>query len=53
VNEGSFRFFNDFSKVSCEFVTKGSNVICSDKKPEKIKSKDQNFDKIVEKIEDI
>jgi hypothetical protein len=52
VDERSFRFFNDFSKVSCDLVIEGSYINCSDKEPEEVKSKDQGFDEATEKIVD-
>jgi hypothetical protein len=52
VDKGSFRFFNDFSKVSCDLVTKGSYINCSDKEPEDVKPKDKNFDEAAEKVVD-
>jgi hypothetical protein len=52
VDEGSFRFFNDFSKVSCDLVMEGSYINCSDKEPEDVKPKDQGFDEAAEKIVD-
>jgi hypothetical protein len=39
VNKGSFRFFNDFSKVSYDLVTENSYINCSDKDPEEVKYK--------------
>jgi hypothetical protein len=47
-----FGFFNDFSKVSCDLVTEGSYINCSDKEPEDVKSKDQDFDEAIEKVVD-
>jgi hypothetical protein len=35
-----YRFFNDFSKVSCDLVREGSYINCSDKEPEELKPKD-------------
>jgi hypothetical protein len=46
VDQGFFRFFNNFSKVSCELVTEGSYINCSDKESEKVKPKDQGFDEV-------
>jgi hypothetical protein len=52
VDKESFRFFNGFSKVSCDLVTEGSYINCSDKEPEDVKPKDQGFDEVAEKIVD-
>jgi hypothetical protein len=52
VDKGSFRFSNDFSQVSCDLVTEGSYINCSDKEPEDVKPKDQGFDEAAEKIVD-
>jgi hypothetical protein len=41
--------FNDFSKILCDLITKGSYINYSDKEPEELKLKDQNFDKTVNK----
>jgi hypothetical protein len=35
--------------VSCDLVTEGSYINCSNKKPEDVKPKDQGFDEAVEK----
>jgi hypothetical protein len=47
-----FLDFSMTSKVSCDLVTEGSYINCSDKEPEKIKPKDQGFDEATEKIVD-
>jgi hypothetical protein len=39
VDEGFFRFFNDFGKVLCDLVTEGSYINCSDKEPKEVKLK--------------
>jgi hypothetical protein len=39
--------------ISCEFTGEGNYVNCWDKTSEKIKLKDQGFDKTVEKIVNI
>jgi hypothetical protein len=52
IDKRSFRFFNDFSKISCDLVTEGSYINCSDEKPEDVKPKDQGLDEAAEKIVD-
>jgi hypothetical protein len=52
IDEGLFRFFNDLEKISCDLISEGSYINCSDKEPETIKPKDQGFDKAPEKITD-
>jgi hypothetical protein len=52
VNEKCFKFFNDFSKISCDLVMDGSYINCADKEPEDVKPKDQGFDEATEKIVD-
>jgi hypothetical protein len=42
----------DFSKISCNLVTEGSYINCSNKHPEEVKPKDQGFNKATEKIID-
>jgi hypothetical protein len=42
VDEGSFKFFNDFSE--------GSYINYSDKEPEEVKPKDQDFDKLQKRL---
>jgi hypothetical protein len=46
VDERSFIFFNNFSKVSCDLVTEDSYINCSDKDPEEVKPKDQGFNEV-------
>jgi hypothetical protein len=36
--------------VSCDLVTEGSYINYSDKKPKKVKPKDQGFDEAAEKL---
>jgi hypothetical protein len=52
VDEESFKFFNNFSKVSCDLVTEGSYINCSDKEPEDVRPKNQGFDETAEKVVD-
>jgi hypothetical protein len=52
VDERSFRFFNNFSKVSCDLVIEGLYINCSDKEPEEVKPKDQGLDETAKKIVD-
>jgi hypothetical protein len=53
IDEGSYRFFADLHGISCEFTGEGNSVNHSDKIPEEIRPRNQNFDKIAEKIIDI
>jgi hypothetical protein len=50
VDERSFRFFNDFSKVSYDLVTENSYINCLNKKPEEVKPKNQGFNEAGEKL---
>jgi hypothetical protein len=49
-DEGSFRFFKDLEKVSCDLISEGSYINCSDKEPEDVKPKDQGFIKTLKKL---
>jgi preprotein translocase subunit SecG len=53
MDEGSYRFFTDLYRISCEFTGEGNYVNCSDKTPEVIRPKDQGFDEAAEKIVNI
>jgi hypothetical protein len=41
--------FNDLHKISCDVNGEGSNTNYSNKEPEKIKPKDQNFNEAAER----
>jgi hypothetical protein len=48
--EGSFKFFGDIQRTSCDLVGEGLYACCSDKDPEEIKPKDQGCHEATEKI---
>jgi hypothetical protein len=50
VDEGSYKFFAYLHGISYEFTGESNYVNCSDKDPEEIKPKDQNFEEAAEKI---
>jgi hypothetical protein len=54
LGEGSFRFFSDIQKVSCDSVggASGHNANCLDKNPIKLILKEQSFDEAAEIIID-
>jgi hypothetical protein len=53
IDEGSYRFFADLFRISYKFTGDGNYVNCSDKNPEEIKPKNQNFNEATEKIVNI